>query len=59
MFSAERILELKETSEGKTLFVQREIYSGLLSSLFWKKLKEDALPMLVSMNEGLKKEVEK
>ncbi|MGK7388822.1 MAG: SRPBCC family protein [Candidatus Cyclobacteriaceae bacterium M2_1C_046] len=57
IFCAERILELKET-EGGTLFIQREIYSGFLVSLFWKKLKEDALPMLISMNKALKKEVE-
>lgn len=56
VFSAERILELKE-SEGGTLFIQREIYTGFLVSLFWKKLQEDALPMLVSMNEALKKEL--
>jgi len=57
MFSAERIIEL-EDSQGGTLFKQREIYTGLMVSLFWKKLSTDALSMLNSMNEALKKKVE-
>ncbi|PHQ59665.1 MAG: hypothetical protein COC08_08470 [Maribacter sp.] len=58
MFSAERIIELKESQEG-TLFIQREIYAGLMVPIFWKKLSKDALLMLHSMNKALKKEVEK
>ena len=57
MFSADRIIELKD-SNGGTLFIQREIYSGFMVPLFWKKLNEFALPMLHSMNKGLKKRVE-
>ena len=58
MFSAERIIELKQTQED-TLFIQREIYTGLMVSLFWKKINCEALEMLNAMNEALKKEVEK
>ena len=58
MFSAERIIEIKPT-EKDALFIQREIYTGIMVSLFWKKLSTDALGMLNSMNEALKKEVEK
>ncbi|MBT3384407.1 MAG: SRPBCC domain-containing protein [Prolixibacteraceae bacterium] len=57
MFSAERIIELEDLEEG-TLFTQREIYKGLLVSLFWKKLNEQAVRMLNSMNKALKKRVE-
>jgi len=57
MFSAERIIEL-EDSAGGTLFIQREIYTGLMVPLFWKKLNTDALLMLNSMNKALKKKVE-
>lgn len=57
MFSAERIIELKESQEG-TLFIQREIYTGFMVPLFWGKLNKDALPMLHSMNKALKKEAE-
>ncbi len=58
IFSAERIIELK-TTEKETIFVQREIYTGIMVSLFWKKLSTDALAMLNAMNKALKKEVEK
>lgn len=58
MFSAERIIELK-TSDKETIFTQREVYTGIMVSLFWKKLSTDALELLKSMNEALKKEVEK
>jgi len=58
MFTADRIIELKKTEEG-TLFTQKEIYSGLMVSLFWKKLSTDATEMLHSMNKALKKEIEK
>ncbi|GAB1858733.1 hypothetical protein MHTCC0001_35730 [Flavobacteriaceae bacterium MHTCC 0001] len=58
IFSAERIIELK-TIEKETKFIQREIYTGIMVSLFWKKLSTDALDMLNSMNQALKKEVEK
>ena len=57
IFSAERVIELKD-SQGGTLFIQREIYNGLIVPLFWKKLNKDALPMLNSMNKALKKKVE-
>ena len=57
MFSAERIIEL-EDSQGGTLFIQREIYTGLMVPLFWKKLNEQASSMLNSMNEALKNKVE-
>lgn len=58
LFSAERIIEIK-TIGNKTLFIQREIYTGILVSIFWKKLSTDALKMLNEMNIGLKKEIEK
>ena len=57
LFSAERIIELK-AKDGGTHFTQVEIYNGLMVPLFWKKLSDDALPMLNSMNETLKKTVE-
>jgi len=58
IFSAERIIQLRATEKG-TIFTQREIYTGLMVSLFWKKLSTDATEMLNSMNKALKKEVEK
>lgn len=58
LFSVERIIEIKESEEG-VIFSQKERYSGVLVGLFWKKMKEDALPMIESMNRALKKELEK
>lgn len=58
MFSADRVIELKPTEKG-THFSQREIYTGLVVSLFWNKLNTDARKILNSMNAALKKAVEK
>ena len=58
MFSSERIIELRERDSG-TILTQREIYTGLMVSLFWNKLSSDAYKMLNSMNKALKKEIEK
>jgi len=44
--------------QGGTLFIQREIYTGLMVPLFWGKLNEQASSMLNSMNEALKKKAE-
>lgn len=57
MFSAERIIEL-EDSQGGTLFIQREIYTGLTVPLFWNKLNGQASSMLNSINAALKKKAE-
>jgi hypothetical protein len=57
LFSANRIIELAD-SQGGTLFIQREIYTGFMVPLFWKKLNTEALTMLNFMNAALKKEVE-
>lgn len=58
LFSAERIIELK-LSDEETIFKQREVYTGIMVALFWKKLSTDALGLLNAMNEALKIEIEK
>ena len=57
MFSADRIIELGN-SEGGTLLIQREIYTGIMVLMFWGKLSTQAKAMLNSMNEALKKKAE-
>jgi hypothetical protein len=57
MFSADRIIELEDSAEG-TLLIQREIYTGIMVSMFWGKLSTQAKAMLNSMNEALKKKAE-
>jgi len=58
MFSAERIIEIKPIDQGSIL-IQREVYNGLMVSLFWGKLSTDASTMLNKMNKALKQEMEK
>lgn len=58
MFSAHRIIEIEDSEEG-VILSQKEVYTGIMVSLFWSKLSTDALEMLNSMNKALKKEVEK
>ena len=58
IFSAERTIELKTTNK-ETILIQREVYTGVMVTLFWKKLSTDALGILESMNKALKQEIEK
>lgn len=57
IFSVKRIIELEDTTDG-TRLIQREIYTGMMVLLLWKKLNEHALSILNSMNKALKKEAE-
>lgn len=57
IFSADRIIEIKDATEG-TLLVQKEIYTGIMASMFWGKLSTQAKAILDSMNEALKKKAE-
>lgn len=59
LFCAERVIEIEEQTGQQIIFRQKEKYSGILTGLFWKKLQEDALPMIESMNKALKAELEK
>jgi hypothetical protein len=58
VFTNDRVFELEEMSSG-TRLIHREEYSGMLVPVFWRKLEKGALPKLHSMNDALKKRVEK
>ena len=53
MFSADRIIKLEDSEKG-TLLIQKEIYTGIMLSMFWGKLSTQAKDMLESMNVALK-----
>ena len=57
LFAADRIFELEESGD-RTLFTQREVFTGLMVPLFWKKLNAHAVPMYHAMNEALKAKAE-
>jgi hypothetical protein len=57
LFSSDKIFELKETSSG-TLLIHKEIFDGIIVTLFWGKMSPGILPMLKVMNEALKKKAE-
>jgi len=58
MFTNDKVFELEETSSG-TRLIHKELYSGVLASLFWNKLNNHVPTMLNSMNDALKIKVEK
>jgi hypothetical protein len=46
-------------NEGKTKFIQREEFKGVLVSFFWKKLDVNTRWSFEMMNDKLKETVEK
>ncbi len=58
LFTNDKIFELEKTSSGCRL-VHKELFSGLMVTLFWKKMEAFVPGMLSSMNSALKKQIEK
>jgi hypothetical protein len=57
MFTNDRVFELKDKN-GETVFINREVFSGLMVPLFWKKMNQFVVPMLEKMNKALKDKME-
>jgi len=58
LFTNDKAFELEKTSTG-TRLIHREMFSGILVPMFWGKLNQFVPSMLKSMNDALKKSVEK
>jgi hypothetical protein len=58
IFTSDKVFELKETSLGARL-VHKELYSGIMARIYWKKLDSAVPSMLNSTNDALKKLAEK
>jgi hypothetical protein len=58
MFSNGKVFELKDTSTG-TQLIHIETFSGIMVPLMWSQMESTVPQMLNSMNEALKKKVEK
>lgn len=59
VFDGKHIFELIELKEGKTKFIQREEFSGILVRFFWKSLDVNTRWSFEMMNDKLKEAVEK
>ena len=57
LFDGEHIFELIEDS-GKTIFIQRENFSGLLVPLIWKQMDTKTIKGFEMMNRSLKERAE-
>lgn len=58
VFTNDKVFELEETGSG-TRLIHKELFSGMLVPLFWSKLNQGVPPMLISMNDALKRTAEK
>jgi hypothetical protein len=58
LFTNDKVLELEKTNSG-TRVIHKELFSGLMVNMFWKKMETFVPGMLDSMNAALKKQVEK
>jgi hypothetical protein len=59
VFSGEHYLRLESVGPEKTRFVHGEEFGGVVVDLFWSKLEPRLLPLYTSMNEALKRRVER
>lgn len=59
IFDGKHCFELIKMSEGKTKFIQREEFKGVLVSFFWKNLDVNTRWSFEMMNDKLKETVEK
>jgi len=59
LFDGEHIFEIQSLENGKTKFIQRENFKGLLVPLFWKDLNTKTRKGFELMNEKLKELAEK
>ncbi len=57
LFTNDKVFELEKTNSG-TRLVHKELFSGLMVSLFWKKMETFVPGMLNTMNSALKTKVE-
>jgi len=58
LFDGEHIFELEEMPGGKTRFIHREKFRGLLVPLLWKQLDSNTREGFETMNRKLKERVE-
>ena len=58
VFDGEHYFELSPLGEGRTRFVQREQFRGLLVPLLWKSLETNTRRGFEAMNTALKKRAE-
>ena len=54
LFDGEHYFILEEQADGSTVFIQGEIFSGILIPLLKKKLKGETKDYFVAMNDALK-----
>jgi len=59
MFTGHHCFEIQELQEGQVKLIQKENFSGWLSSLILKQVKESTIAGFIKMNKGLKVEAEK
>ena len=58
VFDGEHIFEISPTQNGNIIFVQREIFSGILVPLIWGSLNKNTREGFSSMNVALKRRAE-
>ncbi|MFX1514534.1 MAG: SRPBCC family protein, partial [Promethearchaeota archaeon] len=58
IFDGEHIFQLESQGNGKTRFIQREIFNGLLVRLYANRLDRDIKKGFEEMNQALKRRVE-
>lgn len=59
LFDGEHFFQLEPVSENKTRFIHGENFSGLLSGLILKLIREKTTAGFEKMNKGLKQEAER
>ena len=54
LFDGEHIFELDDQGNGTTLFIQREVFTGILVPIFDRMMRENTIKGCEAMNEKIK-----
>ncbi len=58
IFDGEHVFELEELEVGRTRFIQKEYFRGILVPLMWNKVELGTRKGFIGMNQALKNRVE-
>lgn len=58
IFNGRHSFELKELDTNKVLLIHKEIFTGILSPMFFPKIERETTEMFIKMNNAIKKRAE-
>lgn len=58
IFNGRHSFELKELDTNKVLLIHKEVFTGILSPMIFRKIERETTEMFIKMNNAIKKQAE-